>query len=40
MEYPILKDKDFQEFIRQKYEITYGNIMGEDPVLEEETENA
>ena len=37
---PILKDKEFQEFIRQKYEITYGNIMGETPVLEEETEDA
>jgi RecA/RadA recombinase len=37
---PILKDKDFQKFIQQKYEIAYGNIMGETPVLEEEAEDA
>jgi len=36
----ILKDKDFQKFIQQKYEIAYGNIMGETPILEEEAEDA
>ena len=36
---PILKDPKFKEFIKQKYEIAYGNIMGETPVLEE-TEDA
>ena len=35
----ILKDSKFKEFIKQKYEIAYGNIMGETPVLEE-TEDA
>jgi RecA/RadA recombinase len=33
----ILKDSKFKDFIKQKYEIAYGNIMGETPVLEEET---
>jgi len=38
---PILKDKKFYEFIKSKYEIAYGSIMGEDPVLEDtEEENA
>jgi RecA/RadA recombinase len=36
---PILKDPKFKEFVKQKYEIAYGNIMGETPVLEE-TEDA
>ena len=37
----ILKDSKFKDFIKQKYEIAYGNIMGETPVLEEEsTEDA
>jgi len=36
---PILKDRKFKEFVKQKYEIAYGNIMGETPVLEE-TEDA
>jgi RecA/RadA recombinase len=35
----ILKDPKFKDFIKQKYEIAYGNIMGETPVLEE-TEDA
>ena len=35
----ILKDPKFKDFIKHKYEIAYGNIMGETPVLEE-TENA
>jgi len=35
----ILKDSKFKDFIKQKYEIAYGNIMGETPVLEE-TEDA
>ena len=36
----ILKDPKFKEFIKQKYEIAYGNIMGETPVLEEAEEDA
>jgi RecA/RadA recombinase len=36
---PILKDPKFKDFIKHKYEIAYGNIMGENPVLEE-TEDA
>jgi hypothetical protein len=37
----ILKDPKFKDFIKHKYEIAYGNIMGETPVLEEEsTEDA
>ena len=32
----ILSDKNFKEFVRKKYEITYGSIMGETPVLEAE----
>ena len=36
---PILNDVKFKEFVKQKYEIAYGNIMGETPVLEE-TEDA
>jgi RecA/RadA recombinase len=36
---PILKDPKFKDFVKQKYEIAYGNIMGETPVLEE-TEDA
>jgi len=33
----ILSSEEFKEFVRKKYEITYGNIMGENAVLEEET---
>jgi len=36
---PILKDPKFKDFVKQKYEIAYGNIMGETTVLEE-TEGA
>ena len=36
---PILGDVKFREFIKHKYEIAYGNIMGESTVLEE-TEDA
>jgi RecA/RadA recombinase len=32
---PLLNDPEFKEFVRQKYEIAYGSIMGETPVLEE-----
>ena len=32
---PLLADKDFNEYVRQKYAIAYGNIMGENSVLEE-----
>ena len=35
---PILKDPKFKEFIKHKYEIAYGSIMGEsDPILLQET---
>ena len=37
---PILNDSKFKDFIKQKYGIAYGNIMGETPLLEEETEDA
>jgi RecA/RadA recombinase len=33
----ILSSQNFKEFVRKKYEIAFGNIMGEDAVLEEET---
>lgn len=36
---PLLADKSFQEYVRKKYEITYGSILGENPVLEAEEEN-
>jgi RecA/RadA recombinase len=32
---PLLKDSEFKEYVKQKYEIAYGSIMGESPVLEE-----
>lgn len=35
----LLQNEKFQEFVRKKYEITYGSIMGETAVLEE-TEDA
>jgi len=35
----LLKNEKFKEFITQKYSIAYGSIMGEDTILEEETEN-
>jgi RecA/RadA recombinase len=31
---PLLADANFQEYVRKKYEIAYGSIMGEDSVLE------
>ena len=34
----ILANKDFKEFVRKKYEIAYGNIMGNASVLEETEE--
>jgi RecA/RadA recombinase len=34
----ILADDRFKEFVRKKYEITYSSIMGQDSVLEEETD--
>jgi RecA/RadA recombinase len=36
---PILKDEKFKQFIKQKYEIAYGSIMGETPVVEETEES-
>ena len=32
---PLLADTDFKDFVREKYAIAYGSIMGESPVLEE-----
>ena len=32
---PLLADAAFQEYVRKKYEIAYGSIMGDDSVLEE-----
>ncbi len=32
---PLLQDVNFKEFVRKRYEIAYGSIMGETPVLEE-----
>jgi RecA/RadA recombinase len=38
---PILNDVKFKEFVKQKYEIAYGNIMGEsNPILLQEEEDA
>jgi RecA/RadA recombinase len=38
---PILGDVKFREFIKHKYEIAYGNIMGEsNPILLQEEEDA
>jgi RecA/RadA recombinase len=34
----ILKNPEFKEFVRKKYEIAYGNIMGNTSVLEETEE--
>jgi RecA/RadA recombinase len=34
----ILASEKFKEYVRKKYEITYSNIMGQDNVLEEESE--
>jgi RecA/RadA recombinase len=31
----LLQSEKFQEYVRKKYEISYGSIMGETPVLEE-----
>jgi len=36
---PILKDEKFKQFIKHKYEIAYGSIMGETPVVEETEES-
>ena len=36
---PLLSDKKFKEYVRQKYAIAFGNIMGENPVAEETEEN-
>ena len=38
---PILNDVKFKQFVKQKYEIAYGNIMGEsNPILLQEEEDA
>ena len=31
----ILANEKFKEYVRKRYEITYGSILGQDPVLEE-----
>jgi RecA/RadA recombinase len=36
----ILKNEKFKEFIRQKYSIAYGSIMGDNESVQEETEDA
>lgn len=36
----ILASEKFKEFVRRRYEIAYGNIMGETQFLEEEAEDA
>ena len=36
---PLLKDEEFKEYVRQRYEIAYGSIMGQTAILEE-TEDA
>jgi RecA/RadA recombinase len=35
---PLLKNEKFKQFIKRKYEITYGSIMGQAAVLEETEE--
>jgi RecA/RadA recombinase len=32
---PLLKDEEFKQYVRHKYEISFGSIMGETDVLEE-----
>jgi RecA/RadA recombinase len=32
---PLLSDKKFKEYVRQKYAIAFGSIMGETPMVEE-----
>ena len=36
----ILASEKFKEYVRKRYEITYGSIMGKDPILEEEIDEA
>ena len=36
---PFLSDEKFKNYVTNKYGIAYGSIMGETPVLEEETED-
>jgi RecA/RadA recombinase len=37
---PLLKNGEFRQYVKQKYEIAYGSIMGESAILEEETDEA
>jgi hypothetical protein len=37
---PILQNQEFKDYVKSKYAIAYGNLMGETPVLEEEAEDA
>ncbi len=37
---PLLADSDFKDYVRDKYAIAYGSIMGDNPVLEETTDEA
>jgi hypothetical protein len=32
---PILTNQKFKDYVKNKYGITHGNLLGEDPVLEE-----
>ncbi len=34
----ILSSEKFKEYVRKRYEITYGNILGQNPILEEEND--
>jgi RecA/RadA recombinase len=36
---PLLSDKKFKEYVRQKYAISFGSIMGETPMVEETEED-
>jgi hypothetical protein len=32
---PILKNQKFKDYVKNKYGIAHGNLLGEDPILEE-----
>jgi len=35
---PLLMNEEFKEYVKTKFSIAYGNLLGETPVLEEETD--
>jgi hypothetical protein len=37
---PILLNQEFKDYVKSKYTIAYGSLMGETPILEEEAEDA